>query len=463
MTSVSEILGSNEGVDIERFLENARKLDAKYDFLITIAQDGKCENRSGKLAGIPITVKDCICTKGMRTTAGSRILGNYVPPFDASVVSRVKREGGIIIGKTAMDEFGFGTFGDHCAFKKPKNPWDVERAPGGSSSGAGVAAALLEPHIAIGESTGGSISAPASFTGTVGITPTYGLVPRYGLIDYANSCDKIGTVGKRVFDAALLLEVIAGADGKDATCIGEAKEYARLMERDVRGMKVGIPKEYMGEGVDEQVKKSVLDAISAYEKMGVGFEECSLPNIRHTIAAYYIIAMSEASTNLAKLCGLRYGLQKKIEGNFNEYFSEVRSEGFGEEAKRRIMLGTYARMAGYRDKYYIKALQVRRLVIEDFLRAFKKYDALISPTMPLLPPKFSEISGLTPIENYMADIMTAGPNLAGMPMVSMPCAFAGKLPVGMHIISGHFKEETVLSLARAYEKETGITEERPNV
>jgi len=461
MRSVRETLASKESVDIVKFLENAKKLNARYDFLTTIAEDGTCENRNGKLAGIPITVKDCLCTRGMRTTAGSKILGNYIPPFDATVISRVKQEGGIIVGKTAMDEFGFGTFGDHCAFNKPKNPWDLERAPGGSASGAGVAAAVLEPHIAIGESTGGSISAPASFTGTVGITPTYGLVSRYGLIDYANSCDKIGTVGKRVFDAALLLEVIAGADKKDATCIGEAKEYTTLMEKDVRGMKVGIPKEYMGDGVDGQVKRSVLDAISAYEKMGVEFEECSLPNIRHTIAAYYIIAMSEASTNLAKLCGLRYGLQKKIDGNFNEYFSEVRSEGFGEEAKRRIMLGTYARMAGYRDKYYIKALQVRRLVIEDFLRAFKKYGALISPTMPILPPKLSEVGRLSPVENYMADIMTAGPNLAGIPMVSMPCGFAGKLPVGMHILSNHFKEETVLSLARAYEKDTGITEKRP--
>ncbi len=460
---VREILESGESVDLGKFLEDAKRLDSKLDFLISIAEEPPKETSSGKLAGIPITVKDCLCTKGMRTTAGSKILENYVPPFDATVISRVKRAGGIIAGKTAMDEFGFGTFGNNCALKKPKNPWDLERAPGGSASGAGVAAAVLENHIAIGESTGGSISAPASFTGTVGITPTYGLVPRYGLIDYANSCDKIGTLGKKVFDAALLLEVIAGADGKDATSVGEKKEYTKLMEKDVRGMRVGIPKEYMGDGVDGRVKKSVQDAISVYEKLGVKFEECSLPSLKHTVACYYIIVVSEASTNLSKLCGLRYGLQKKIEGNFNEYFSGVRTDGFGEEAKRRIMLGTYARMAGYRDKYYLKALQVRTLIIEDFKRAFKKYDALLSPTMPMLPPKFSEISRLTPIENYMADIMTAGPNLAGIPMVSMPCGFSGGLPIGMHLLADHFKEENALALARAYEDETKITDKRPEI
>jgi aspartyl-tRNA(Asn)/glutamyl-tRNA(Gln) amidotransferase subunit A len=443
-------------IDIQDFLlkvlEKAKKIQEKYQPFITIN-----ENISGKfgerLLGLPVSVKDCICTKGLQTTAGSKILEGYIPPFDATCIAKIKAEGGFILGKTAQDEFGFGTFCTNCAFGIPKNPLDPERTCGGSSGGAGcITAAADFPHIAIAESTGGSITAPAAFTGTIGLTPTYGRVSRFGLIDYANSMDKIGVIAKEVYDAALMLSIIAGYDPMDSTSQRMPEEdFTKYLEKDVKGMKIGVPKEYFGEGVDERIEKLVWQKIKQLESFGASYEEISLPMTEYALPAYYLIAVSEASTNLAKFCGMRYGNTEELKGNFDEFFSRVRSKNFGEEAKRRIILGTYARMAGYRDAYYLKALKVRTKVIEEFKKAFKKFDVLAAPSMPVLPLKFSEIEKLRPIEIYMMDILTIAPNMAGIPMISVPAGFVSGLPAGLHLMADHFQEGKLIAVAGAIE------------
>ncbi|MBI4175570.1 MAG: Asp-tRNA(Asn)/Glu-tRNA(Gln) amidotransferase subunit GatA [Candidatus Aenigmarchaeota archaeon] len=428
-------------------------LDRKYSFFITLADreaKGQLEavNRKARLPGLPVSVKDNICTRGIRTTAGSRILEAYMPPFDATSIARAKEQGGVVVGKTAQDEFGFGTFSTNCGFKVPKNPIDPSRSCGGSSGGAaGLVKALDEPHIAIAESTGGSISCPASFCGVAGLTPTYGRVSRYGLVDYANSLDKIGVIAKSTDDIALMLSVIAGYDQLDSTSINKpAEKYVLKPSK----MKIGIPKEYF-EGVDEKIAKLVWYGIKKLESEGHTYKEVSLPYTRHSLSAYYVIAAAEASTNLAKFCGMRYGAEERVEGSMNEYFSEVRTKYLGEEAKRRILLGTYSRMAGFRDQYYLKAMKVRTLIIEEFRKAFRNCDALIAPTMPVVAPKFTEIEKLTPLENYMMDVLTVAPNLAGIPMLSVPCGSAGGLPVGMHIMGDYLQEGKVLSLGNEME------------
>ena len=463
---VSEFLKAQ--IDLEDFYgklyPRLKELDQKHGFFVTLAEKPHKPTRDGNLKGLPISVKDNICVQGLPCTAGSRILETYRPPFDSTVSHKVKGEGGVIVGKTQQDEFGFGTFCTNSGFKVPKNPLDTSRSCGGSSGGAaGLAAALDFPHIALGQSTGGSISAPASFCGVVGLTPTYGLVSRYGLIDYANSLDKIGPIGKSVQDVALMLSVIAGHDHKDSTSLGqkatespsnkgEHHAYARHLESPVKGMKIGVPKEYFGEGVDEKVSERVWAGIKALEGQGVHYEEISLPNTKHALSAYYIIACAEASTNLAKFCGMRYGAEQPVDGSFNEYFSQVRSSHFGEEAKRRILLGTYARMAGFRDRFYLKAMQARTLIIQEFQKAFSKYDVLLAPTMPIIAPKFSEIEALSPVENYMMDVLTVAPNLAGIPHLTVPCGHAHSMPVGLHIMGGHLQEPKVLQIGSCLEK-----------
>ncbi|MBL7170185.1 MAG: Asp-tRNA(Asn)/Glu-tRNA(Gln) amidotransferase subunit GatA [Candidatus Aenigmarchaeota archaeon] len=469
---VKEYLTKVKGgqIDLEDFLgktlEKIEKIQEKYSPFITVNKDYDLKKlKKGKLFGLPISIKDNICTKDLRTTAGARILHKYVPPFDSFVTKKVKEEGAVILGKTTMDQFGHGVFSINTPFSIPKNPWDTERTCGGSSGGAGCLTSVSDfPHIAIGESTGGSISAPTSFTNTVGITPTYGLVSRWGLISYANSLDKIGTIAKTVEDASLLLSIIAGHDNMDSTSLDTKEEdYTSYLVNDVKGMKIGVPKEYFGEGVDEEIKKVIWRNIKKLESLGATYEECSLPHTEVVVPTYYIIAMCETSTNLAKLCGLRYGLEKEIKDGegFNEYFSKVRKEGFAEEAKRRIIMGTYARMAGYRDQFYLKAMKVRTLVIQDFKKAFKKYDVLISPSMPILPPKFSEIEKLTPLQVYMLDILTNPPNLAGVPMISVPGGFSQGLPVGMHIIADHLQEKKMIQVAHTFEQNTDYHKQQP--
>ena len=427
-------------------LEKARALDEKYHFMNTFAEELASEHE-GRLSGYTVSAKDNICVNRMQSTAGSKVLEGYIPPFDATVIAKCRAEGATILGKTTQDEFGFGTFNVNTPFNKPLNPHDPERSTGGSSGGAACLTALADfPHLALSESTGGSISCPASWCGVVGVTPTYGRVSRWGLIDYANSLDKIGVMAKSVEEAALLLEVVGGADDYDSTVHREpVPKYTELDH--VEGLKIGVPKEYFGEGIEAEVDKTIWATLKKLESSGAAIIEVSLPHTKYSLSSYYIIAVAEASTNLAKFSGLRYGLQRPIEGNFNQYFSKVRTEGLGEEAKRRVILGTFTRMAGYRDAYYLKALKVRTKIIEDFKKAFASVDVLAASTMPVVAPRFDEIEKLEPIQHYMMDVLTAAPNLAGVPMVSVPCGKAHGMPVGLHLMADHLEEHKLLKAA----------------
>ena len=431
-------------------IERTLKLDEKYRFLNALTEE--TTSGQGRLEGYAVSVKDCICTKGLESKAGSKILEGYIPPFDATVVQKARMEGAFILGKTTQDEFGFGTFNVNTQYKVPLNPHDPERTCGGSSGGAACLTAVADfPHAAIAESTGGSISCPASFCGVVGVTPTYGRVSRWGLIDYANSLDKIGVMAKTVDEAGLLLTVISGADQYDSTVLDIPDEDYGVTVPSVENVRIGVPTEYYAEGVDERVKDTVWRALKRLESQGASLHDVSLPHTGVSLSSYYIIAMAEASTNLAKLSGLRYGLQLPVEGNFDQYFSKVRAQGFGDEAKRRIILGIFTRMAGYRDAYYLKALKVRTRVIEDFKKAFRQVDVLAAPTMPVVAPRFDEIAQLEPVQHYMMDILTVAPNLAGVPMVSVPCGNIDGMPVGLHIMADHLAESRALSLAKAWE------------
>lgn len=444
-------------------IEEVKKLNKEYHYLNVISEEQainqaksikKENNKNKKLLGLPVSVKDCICVKDVESRAGSKILSGYTPLFDATAIEKIKEQGAIIIGKTAQDEFGFGGFSTNTGvgFKIPLNPFDKQRACGGSSGGsAGITQKASFPHISLGESTGGSIVNPASFCGVVGLCPTYGRVSRYGLIDYANSLDKIGPMTKTVEDAALLMEIIAGFDDKESTTLNKPVDnYTSYLNKDVKGMKVGIVKEALGKGVDEGVKNKTWEAVKKLESNGINYEEVTLPTTtKHSLAAYYLIATAEASTNLAKYCGMRYGITDKLEGSFNEYFTKVRSLNLGEEAKRRIIIGTFARMAGFRDAYYIKATKVRTLIINEYKKLFKKFDVLISPTVPMLPPKFKEIEKLSLLQNYMIDILTVGPNLAGLPHMNVPIGFEKSLPVGMMLIGNHLDEGKLIQVGNS--------------
>ncbi len=456
----------NKEIDIieytKKVLEECKKINKEYHYFNTISEDlaltqakALSKNPKGKLAGVFISVKDSICVKDIESTAGSKILRGYKPIFHATAVEKAINEGAIIIGKTAQDEFGFGGFAVNVGldFQIPLNPFDKKRATGGSSGGAGgITQKASFPHIALGECTGGSIESPASFCSVFGLVPSYGRVSRYGLIDYGNSFDKLGPLGKSSDDCALMLEVIAGFDPKDATSLNKKTEsYTNYLKKEVKGFKIGIIKEAFGEGIDPQVKETVLNAIKKLEKKGCTIKEVSLPlTMKYGIPTYYILATAEASTNLAKYCGMRYGTTEELKGNFDEYFTKVRSKNFGKEAKRRIMLGTFTRMSGFRDAYYIKAAKVRTLIIEEYKNALKDVDVLISPTMPLLPPEFSELKNLTPLQNYMLDIMTVGPNLAGLPHASIPVGFTKDLPVGMMVISNYLEEGKLIQIGKEF-------------
>lgn len=413
----------------------------------------------GLLAGVPIAIKECISTKGIETTCSSRILRGYVPPYDAHVVERLKAEGAIIMGKTNMDEFAMGTSTETSCFGPTRNPWDLDTVPGGSSGGSAAAVAGGEAPCALGSDTGGSVRCPASFCGIVGLKPTYGLVSRFGLIAYANSLEQIGPLTNNIEDTALLMEIIAGHDWRDTTS-AEKGNYLPGLKAGVKGLKIGIPKEYFGEGVDKQVEKAVWDAISTLESLGATYKEVSLPHTRYALAAYYVIAMSEASSNLARFDGLRYGLRKEVDQDWHTTYSEIRAEGFGPEVKRRILLGTYALSAGYYGRYYLKALKVRTLIKDDFLRAFKDVDLIAGPTMPIPAFRIGERIN-DPLSLYLADVFTVPINLAGVPAVSLPCGFAGRLPIGLQLIGRHFQEDLLLRAAHAFEEATPYHLKRP--
>lgn len=413
----------------------------------------------GPLAGIPVAIKDNISTKGIQTTCASNILKGYVPPYDAHVIERLKDAGAVIIGKTNMDEFAMGTSTETSFYGATKNPWDMERVPGGSSGGSAAAVAGDEVPLALGSDTGGSVRCPASFCGVVGLKPTYGVISRYGLIAYANSLEQIGPFATSVRDVATLFDVVAGYDPRDSTSVDKEVNYSSYLENNVKGLRIGVPEEYFGEGTDERVEKAVRDSINTLEELGAKSTTVKMPHTKYALAAYYIIAMSEASSNLARFDGMRYGLRTE-DSDWHTTFSQVRAAGFGDEVKRRILLGTYALSAGYHDKYYLKALKVRTLIKQDFELAFKDVDVLITPTMPYPAFRLGEKVD-DPLSLYLADVDTVPINLAGVPSISVPCGFSGGLPIGMQIIGKHFDETAILRAAYTFEENTDFHTKRP--
>ena len=392
------------------------------------------------------------------------MLKGFVPPYDAEVITRIKHEDGIIVGKTNMDEFAMGSSTETSHFGPTRNPWDTTRVPGGSSGGSAACISTDEAILSLGTDTGGSIRCPASYCSVVGLKPTYGLVSRYGLIAYANSLEQIGPMAKDVYDCALFLSVIAGHDIKDGTSVeAPQKDYTEYLKDSVEGFKIGVPKEFFGEGTSEAVEKHVWKAIHKLEELGATYEETSLPTLEQSLAAYYIVAMSEASSNLARFDGLRYGYREdKDDGDWATVYSKNRRKGFGAEVRRRIMLGTYALSAGYYSKYYLKSLKVRTLIRNDFNEAYKKFDILVGPTMPFPPFKLGEKIA-DPLALYMSDVDTVSANLAGLPAISVPCGFSDFLPIGMQIMAPHLREDLVLQAAYTFEQNTDYKNKKPSV
>lgn len=405
------------------------------------------------LAGVPVGIKDVLVTRGVRTTAGSKILGNYIPPYDCTAVARMEAAGAVVLGKLNCDEFAMGSSNENSAWKPVHNPRDLSRVPGGSSGGSAAAVAADLAVATLGSDTGGSIRQPASFCGVVGLKPTYGRVSRYGLIAFASSLDHIGPLTKTVKDAAIVLRTIAGRDPMDSTSAEVAvPDYVAELERPVRGLKIGVAKEYMAEGLDAEVRKAVETAIQSLSKLGCEVVEISLLHTEYAIPAYYIVATAEASSNLARFDGVRYGYRAQGAHNLSEMYRRTRDLGFGAEVKRRIMLGTYALSAGYYDAYYLKAQKVRTLLTRDFEKAFKQVDAIVTPTSPTAAFKLGDKTD-DPLAMYLADIYTVTANLAGIPGISIPCGQTKeKLPIGMQILGKHFDEATILRLAHAYEQ-----------
>jgi aspartyl-tRNA(Asn)/glutamyl-tRNA(Gln) amidotransferase subunit A len=453
---------------VEAHLNRIGEMENKINAFITLTEeealkaadrvDEKIKNGEelGPLAGIPIGIKDNIMTNGIRTTCASKMLENFIPPYDATVVEKIKKADGIILGKSNMDEFAMGSSTETSYFGPTKNPMDLERVPGGSSGGSAAAVRAHEVALSLGSDTGGSIRQPASFCGVVGIKPTYGLVSRYGLASMANSLDQIGVLGRDVLDAALMLGVISGYDVKDSTSMDiEDIDYLEGLVKDIKGMKIGLPKEYFDLKVDSAIKEKITRAIRIFETLGAEIEEISLPNTIYGLATYHIISTSEISSNMARYDGIRYGYRGKDYETLDELYINTRSEAFGEEVKRRIMMGTYSLSSGYADEYYKKALKVRTLIKNDFDKAFEKYDIILSPTSPILPFKLEEKSN-DPLAMYNSDIFTASVNLAGLCAISIPCGYVEGLPVGLQIIGDRFKELNILKAAYAFEKHLSI-------
>ena len=411
------------------------------------------------LAGIPIALKDNLCTTGVKTTAGSKILHNFIPPYDATVVRRLREAGAVFLGKTNLDEFAMGSSTENSGFHVTRNPWDLERVPGGSSGGSAAAVAAQEALATLGSDTGGSIRQPASFCGVVGLKPTYGRVSRFGLIAYASSLDQIGPLGKTVEDCALMMNAISGRDSCDSTSADVDVPDFTAYSPEIKGMMIGIPKEYFGSGVAPEVASKVRAAADRLESLGAFIEECSLPYTEYALAAYYIIAPAECSSNLARFDGVKYGHRTKELSGHIGLTEKTRDEGFGAEVKRRIMIGTYALSAGYYDAYYKRAQQVRTLIRRDFDRAFEKYDVLLTPTSPT--PAFKVGEKADPLEMKLADVCTIPANMAGLPGISLPCGFLEGLPVGLQLIGKPFEEQTLLRVASAYEKSEGWAHNLP--
>ena len=438
----------------DRALEQAQQVDAKI----------AAGEEIGLLAGIPIGIKDNLCTQGIPTTCASRILQNFVPPYESTVTQKLADAGAVMVGKTNLDEFAMGGSTETSAYQLTANPWDASRVPGGSSGGSAAAVAADECVVALGSDTGGSIRQPASFCGIVGMKPTYGLVSRYGLVAFASSLDQVGPLGRSVEDTAILLNAIAGYDPKDATSLKvEVPDYTQFLTPDVKGKKVGVIRETFGDGLDPEVEKAIQGAIAQLKDLGAEIQEISCPRFRYGIAAYYIIAPSEASANLARYDGVRYGARAEDAENLMDMYTRTRSEGFGAEVKRRIMIGTYVLSAGYYDAYYLQAQKVRTLIKQDFEQAFSQVDVLVSPTAPTTAFKMGEKTA-DPLSMYLTDLMTIPVNLAGLPGMSVPCGFdAQGMPIGLQIIGNVLREDQIFQVASAYEQATEWQKHSPKL
>jgi aspartyl-tRNA(Asn)/glutamyl-tRNA(Gln) amidotransferase subunit A len=458
---------------VEFSLNRINRTDVQIGAFLTLNQEGAQEDANaldkqlgngeerGLLFGLPAGLKDNMVTRGLRTTCASKFLENYIPVHDATVVERLRSAQSVTIGKLNMDEFAMGGSNENSAYHPVRNPWDQTRVPGGSSGGSAAAVAAGQVYFALGSDTGGSIRQPAAYCGVVGLKPTYGLVSRFGLVAFASSLDQIGPISKNVEDAAYVLQAIAGHDERDSTSANvNIPDYTSALTGDVRGLRIGVPKEYLGQGIDPNVKEHVLGALKVFEAMGAVWEEVSLPHTDYAVSAYYLLASSEASSNLARFDGVRYGVRAGDPANLMDLYKRSRSEGFGDEVKRRIMLGTYALSSGYYDAYYKKAQQVRTLIKRDFDQVFEKYDLIIGPTAPTTAFKLGEQAD-DPLTMYLNDILTIPVSLAGVPAISVPCGFAEGLPVGLQIIGKPFDETTVLRAAHAYESQTDHHTRRP--
>lgn len=450
-------------------LEQIEKKESTYHCYVTVDKEGALKKAqevqekidagelTGPLAGVPVAIKDNMCTEGLLTTCSSRILGNFVPTFSSEAVLNLEKAGAVILGKTNMDEFAMGSTTETSAFGETKNPWNPEHVPGGSSGGSAAAVAAKECFYALGSDTGGSIRQPASFCGVVGLKPTYGTVSRYGLIAYGSSLDQIGPLCKDVTDCATIMEVIASHDLKDSTSVQrEDTDFTSALVDDVKGMRIGIPRDYFGEGLDPEVKEAVLKAAQQLKEKGAVVEEFDLSLVEYAIPAYYTIAAAEASSNLERFDGIKYGYRTEDYNGLHNMYKKSRSEGFGAEVKRRIMLGSFVLSSGYYDAYYLKALRVKALIKKAFDEAFAKYDVILGPVAPTTAPKLGE-SLSDPIKMYLGDIYTISVNLAGLPGISLPCGVDSRgLPIGLQLIGDCFKEKKLIQTAYAYEKARGV-------
>ncbi len=454
ITALNDRLGAFLHVEADSALTQAEAIDDRRRRGVPL----------GRLAGLPVAVKDNLCATGVPTTCASRMLRTFVAPYDAWVIERLKAEGAVLIGRTNLDEFAMGSSCENSAFQVTRNPWNRERTPGGSSGGSAAAVAAGMAPLALGSDTGGSIRQPASFCGVVGMKPTYGRVSRYGLVAFASSLDQIGPFAKDVSGAALLLETIAGHDARDSTCVDRSvPAYTSALEEPLDGMRVGVAPEHFVEGLDREVESAIRQAIDVYRSLGAEVKEVSLPHSRYCVAVYYIVSSSEASSNLARYDGVHYGHRAEQFADMIDMYAATRGEGFGDEVKRRIMLGTYALSSGYYDAYYLKALKVRRLIRQDFDAAFREVDLIASPVAPTPAFRIGELID-DPLAMYLGDIYTISANLAGLPAISVPCgrSIAG-LPIGMQLMAAPFEEERLLRVARMFERETEWHRARPTI
>ena len=453
IVAVDEKIGAYISVAKQSALNQAR-----------LADEALAAGKRSPLTGIPIAIKDLICTRGMKTTCASKILADFVSPFDATVIEKLQQAGAVIVGKLNMDEFAMGSSTENSAFQLTRNPWDLSRIPGGSSGGSAAAVAADMCLGALGSDTGGSIRQPASHCGVVGLKPTYGRVSRFGLVAFASSLDQIGPLAKDVGDCAVLMNTICGYDPKDSTSVPrDVPDYCTAFNGDLKGLKVGIPKEYHTDGLDSEVSAAVSGAIRTIEALGAECMSVSLPHTEYAVAVYYVIAPCEASSNLARYDGVKYGFRDKAAENLIDMYRKTRSAGFGPEVQRRIILGTYALSAGYYDAYYKKASQVRTLIMQDFQQAFETCDVILSPVAPTPAFKLGEKID-DPLTMYLSDIFTLSANLAGIPGISVPCGFSSEgLPIGLQIMGAHFDEETLLRTAYHFEQATEFHKQKPEI